>query len=182
MPVHSVSAITSILSGIIKNKDTLQGVWVHGKISPPLSDSGILPGYFKLEDVNNSGKFIECVIFEENAHILADLLVGDNVLVKGRISLHRASKSSYRFVIEDKRPLGAGPAPASVGTLIDTLRNTISKHSAKVQGKIANNPTVGQAGFCQLHLKNPNNAEMIVCCISRRISQGRLFLYKRILK
>lgn len=168
---QSVSNITNILSTIIKNGEpTLQNVWVHGKVSPPLSDPGTLPGYFKLEDANNSGKFIECVIFEENAHILADLLVGDNVLVNGRISLHRANRSEYRFVIEDKQPLGDVPAPTSVGTLIDTLRNTISNHSVKVQGKIANNPNVGQ-GYCQLHLKNANNAEMIVCVLPPNIAR-----------
>ena len=174
---HSVSNITNILSTIIRNEPTLQNVWVHGKVSPPLSDPGTLPGYFKLEDANNSGKFIECVIFPENAPLLAGLLVGDNVLVKGRISLHRANKSSYRFVIEDKQPLGAVPAPASVGTLIDTLRNTISNHSVKVQGKIANNPNVGQ-GYCQLHLKNANNAEMIVCVLPPNIARPPFSLQK----
>lgn len=169
--VHSVSNITNILLTIIKNEPTLQNVWVHGKISPPLSDSGTLPGHFKLEDVNNSGKFIECVIFKENAPLLAGLRVGDNVLVKGRISLHRANTSEYRFVIEDKQPFGAGPIPASVSKLLGILRSTVNMHSVKVQGKIANNPTVTQAGFCQLYLKNVNNVEMIVCVLPPNISR-----------
>ena len=167
---HSVSNITNILSGIIRNEPTLQNVWVHGKVSPPLSDLGTLPGYFILEDANNNGKSIDCVIFPENAPLLAGLLVGDNVLVKGRISLHRANRSSYRFVIKDKQPLGAVPTPVSVSTLLENLRSTINMRSAKVQGKIQNNPNVGQ-GYCQLHLKNANNAEMIVCVLPPNIAR-----------
>ncbi len=167
--VHSVSDITNILSTIIQEEPTLQEVWVHGKVSPLPSDSEISRGGFKLKDAN-SNEEIECVIFEENADLLADLLIGDNVLVKGRISLHRSNKSEYRFVIKDKQPLGTVPASASVSTLIEILRNTINKHSAKVQGKIANDLTVGQAGFRQLHLKNTNNGEMIVCVLPPNIA------------
>ena len=35
--VHSVSDITNILSGIIKNEPTFQEVWVTGKVSVDLS-------------------------------------------------------------------------------------------------------------------------------------------------
>ena len=161
--VHSVSDITTILSGVIQDQSTLQNVWVHGKVSPPLSDPGTLPGHFKLEDANSGGRFIECVIFPENAHLLAGLLVGDNVLVKGRISLHRATQSQYRFVIEAKQPLGTVPAPASVSTLIETLRDTVREHSANVQGKISLRDPVKTDSGISVHrnLKDANNTEMI---------------------
>ena len=182
--VHSVSDITTILSGVIQDQSTLQNVWVHGKVSPPLSDPGTLPGYFKLKDANNGGESIECVIFQENAPLLAGLLVGDNVLVKGRISLHRATQSQYRFVIEAKQPLGTVPAPASVSRLIETLRNTVQEHSARVQGKISNNPVANAAGFVHLHLKNANTnegsaAEMIVCQLPPHIVSNLSFHPRR---
>ena len=176
--VHSVSNITNILSTIIKTEDTLQGIWVYGKVLPLSSDFEISRGGFLLKDAN-SNEEIECVIFEENAHLFADLLVGDNVLVKGRISLHRSDKSEYRFVIKDKQPLGTVPTPASVSGLIETLRNTVREHSAKVQGKISNSPAIADSGFLQLYLKNANNAEMIVCVLPPSISRNPSFLLQR---
>lgn len=163
----NASEITQRVKEIIQENPDLQDVWIHGKISEVNStqQNGALD--FTITDNHQK---IECVIFEENAHLFADLLVGDNVLVKGRISLHRSEKSEYRFVIKDKQPLGTVPDPASVSTLIEILRNTINKHSDKVQGKIVKDRTVGQAGFRQLHIKNANNAEMIVCVLPPNIT------------
>ena len=165
MPTN-VSVVTQELRRIIQDNSDLQDVWMQGEIS----DISPAPnGALDFTFIDNEQK-VECVIFKENAHLFADLLVGDKVLVKGRISVHRSEKSEYRFVIKNKQPFKAVPAPASVSTLIETLRRTINKHSAKVQGKIANDPTVGQTGFRQLHLKNANNAEMIVCVLPLNIA------------
>ncbi len=171
----TVSEVTHQLREIIQNNSDLQDIWIHGKISEVSSkqQNGALD--FMLTD--NDQK-IECVIFEENAHLFADLPAGDNVLVKGRISLHKSKKSEYRFVIRDKQPLGTVPAPASVSTLIKTLRNTVMKHSAKVQGKISKIYR-GRNHFLQFYLKNVNNAEMIVCVIPPSISQNPPFLLQK---
>ena len=170
--MSNVSEVTQQLKDIININD-LQDVWIRGKISGIKTiQNG--PLVFMLRD--NSEK-IECVIFEENAWILESLQNGDDALVKGRISLHLAKRSQYRFVIEDKQPLGTVSTFTSVSKLIKTFHDTVKDHSAKVQGKIANNPNVGEV-FCQLHLKNANNTEMIVCVLPPHIARPPFRLEK----
>ena len=173
MPTN-VSEIAQQLREIIQNNSDLQDIWIQGEISDVTPIQGSVLNF----TLKGDGQKIECVIFEENARLFADLSVGDNVLVKGRISLHLSNKSEYRFVIRDKQPLGTVPAPASVSTLIETLRNTVMEHSAKVQGKISR-IYGGPNHFLQLYLKNANNAEMIVCVIPPSISQNPPFLLQR---
>ena len=181
---YSVSRITNILSTIIQYQSTLQNVWVHGKVSSLLSAPGTFPSHFKLEDPNSEGRFIECVIFEDKAPLGVGLLVGDNVLVKGRIALHRATRSEYRFVIEDKQPLGTVPVPDSVSTLIENLGNTVQEHSGKIHGRISNDPAENSAGYIHLHLTNANvnegpAAEMIVCQLPPHIVSNLSFPPKK---
>ena len=78
--VYSVSEITNILSGIIKNEPTFQEVSVTGRVSV---DN--LPGVFWLSDEENK---IRCFIPGRNMAQFGSLLQSENtVVVHGKISL-----------------------------------------------------------------------------------------------
>ena len=168
---HSVRKITNILSTVISDESTLQDVWVSGRTLNLRLISNVNPRFwaFELRDTNNN-KRIDCTISEENKRLTENWRYGDNVLVKGRISLQRW-RSEYKFEILDRQPFETMPDTVSVGTLIETLRNTLSEHSARVQGKISNDPAITDAGFLRLHLKNTNNVDMIACVLPPQTTQ-----------
>ena len=156
MPTRSVSEITSILSTAISDESTLQDVWVSGRILDLrrlISNVNPRIWALKLRDANNNQK-IGCAIFEENERLTENWRDGDNVLVKGRISV-QTNRSQYRFDIQEERPLRTvvDPSSISVGTLIETLRNTLTEHSARVQGEIAE-VFVANAGYTILKLRD----------------------------
>ena len=126
MPIdRSVSDITRILSGIIKNEDTLQDVSVTGEVSVDHR-----PDVFFL---NHEGKKIRCFIPGGNLDQFGSLLTAENtVVVHGRISLF-PRVSEYQICIDDVQSVRidetGNDSPFTVSDITSKLEQTLAKSS-----------------------------------------------------
>ena len=163
--MSNVSEVTQQLKKIIKANSDLRDVWIQGKISKvEPTRSGTFN--FTLTDRN---KKIECVIFNELAH-LKDTLppVGSNVSVKGQIYVYDTI-SEYRFKVTDM----PGSGGSSINDLMNTLSSTLREvPPVEVQGEIAE-VFETSAGFTILKLKDvtldEQVNEVIECTLDREI-------------
>ena len=148
--VHSVSDITNILSGIIKNEPTFQEVSVTGEVSV---DN--LPGVFWLSDRENK---IRCFIPGGNIAMFRPLLVsGNKVAVNGKITLY-ASNSDYQISVKDCQEIDfnfkGNNRPLTVSEitnrLLEIIGNSSELREIKVQGKISNFVSIPAANLWNL--------------------------------
>ena len=136
MPSFSVSDITSILSGIIKNEPTLQKVRVQGRVSV----DGPQNVFFLLHDKEK----IRCFIPDGKVAIFKPLLKTKNmVIVNGNIQVFPAF-SEYQIRVENVQPLGVkalGKLPFTVSEITNKLANIIANscelQEIDVQGEIS---------------------------------------------
>ena len=133
--VHSVSDITSILSGIIQNEPDLQNVWVTGEVSVDRWDV-----FFLIHE----GRKIRCFIPDGNIAMFRPLLVsGNKVAVNGKITLY-ASNSDYQISVKDCQEIDfnfeGNNRPLTVSEitnrLLEIIGNSSELREIKVQGKI----------------------------------------------
>ena len=134
--VHSVSEITNILSGIIKNESTLQKVRVQGSVS--------VDGPKNVFFLYHAGEKIRCFIPDGKVAIFKPLLKAENmVIVNGNIQIFPAF-SEYQIRVENVQPLGVkalGKPPFTVSKitnkLADIIANSCELQEIDVRGEIS---------------------------------------------
>ena len=153
--VYSVSDITSILSGIIKNEPTLQEVSVTGKVSV---DN--LPRVFWLNHEKNK---IRCFIPGGNIDQFGSLLTAENtVVVHGKISLF-PKISEYQILIDSVQSVRINETENNslltvsdiTNKLVKTLANS-SELKIHIRGEISE--SARQSGATFWFLKDIGNA------------------------
>ena len=133
--VYSVSDITNILSGIIKNEPTFQEVSVTGKVSV----DNRLDVFF----LSHKGEKIRCFIPDGKVAIFKPLLKpGKMVIVNGNIQIFPAF-SEYQIRVGDVQPLGVKALPGKTftvseitKTLSDLIKNSPELTEIHVRGEI----------------------------------------------
>ena len=171
--VHSVSDITSILSGIIQNAPTLQNVRVQGIISPVGSGAGYLLG-----DEKNQ---IWCFIAPPIPPKFTTLLKGRaSVVVHGKIGLFPLV-NQYQILVQDIQPLRNGDIrnqSLSVSEITTELSNLIENQNElqdiRIQGEILHGPPglpnfILTLGDC--HTDNTDLAPRIQCILPNNMPQ-----------
>ena len=157
--VYSVSHITRILSGIIKNEPTFQEVSVTGKVSV---DN--LPGVFWLSDEENK---IRCFIPGGSTSQFGPLLtVGNRVVVNGKITLY-APNSDYQISVKNNQEGGVQvqgnnqsfSVSGITNRLLEIIGNSSELQTIKVQGRISNFASIPTANLW--HLSDTSNGALV---------------------
>ncbi len=167
--VHSVSDITSILSGIIQNEPDLQNVWVTGEVS--VDRWGV---FFLIHE----GKKIRCFIPGGNIAMFRPLLVsGNKVAVNGKITLY-VPNSDYQISVKDCQEIDfnseGNNRPLTVSEitnrLLEIIGNSSELQEIEVQGKILNFASTPAANLWNLSDTNNRvpvgNAVQKIHCFS----------------
>ena len=158
MPVHSVSEITTIVSGIIKDS-SLQDVWIYGKILEPPR-----PNRLKLGD---TGRSIDCRNHGKDA-LFVGLEAGRKYWAYGKVIVDPQT-SKYRFAVTNIQPNLPPDSSVGISSLTKKLKQTVGQPGiVQVQAKISSIAQLGR--FKLLDLKDANSnrwtdGEMIECAI-----------------
>ena len=159
--VHSVSDITNILSGIIQDQSTLQGVWIRGKILEIFPPNGLTLGDGKCS--------IDCRNGSKKVGLFASLKPGKQVYYACGKVIVSPQESKYRFAVTEIQPNQSSSLSKNARDLTANLQTTIKQlEIVQVQGKISFIDQKG--GFTLLRLKDANfnkwtDGEMIECAI-----------------
>ena len=117
--VHSVSDITSILSGIIRHESVLRDVRVQGEVSVDNR-----PDVFWLRYEEN---IIRCFIPNNNAAQFTPLLTEKNiVVVSGDITLFPLF-SEYQILVKDVQPIGVNAKENSQILTVSSITNRLEE-------------------------------------------------------
>ena len=152
---HSVSDITNILSGIIKNEPTLREVSVTGKVS--------MDNRTDVFFLSHEGKKIRCFIPGGNTSQFGSLLTaGNRVVVTGKITLY-APNSDYQISVKNNQEGGVKVQGNSqsfsvseiTNRLLEITENSSELQTIKVQGSISNFASTPAANLW--HLSDTSN-------------------------